>query len=337
MKTVSIIIPTLNEEQYIERAIESLLQDQYPTENLEILVVDGNSQDKTVEIVRRLQQKYPFIRLLHNPKRITPAALNIGLKHATGEIIIRADAHATYPANYISQLVDWLQRLKADNVGGRFVHTPAVNTPEAHAIAAVFESPFGVGNAQFRTTNRTEPFEVDTVPFGCWHRSVFDRIGLFDERLARNQDIEFNKRLKRAGGKIFLIPQIKIQYHPRQTFAQLAKYAFKNGYWNILTVLYTGSLCSLSIRHFVPMFFVLGLMLPLLLSPLDVRFALLTVAGLTLYFAAALYFALRSKTRSTSILHIMLAFFILHFFYGLGEIYAVFRGLKRKNGAVQKR
>ena len=202
-KKVSVIIPVYNEEHSIEAALESLLRTDYPPHLLEILVIDGRSTDATVEIVRRVARRSAVnIKIIDNPQRITPVALNLGIRHATGELIIRADAHTVYPPGYIEELVKWKERLKADNVGGVFVHTARKNIKVNHAIVAVLDSPFGVGGATYRLVRSGEPVETDTVPFGIWDKSLFDRIGPFDPRLVRNQDIELNKRIIAHGGKI---------------------------------------------------------------------------------------------------------------------------------------
>ncbi len=324
MEKVSIIIPVYNEEKYIRRAVETLLDDDYPRHLLEVLIIDGGSNDNTLRILEDLQKTYPFVKILHNPRRITPVSLNIGIKNATGDIILRADAHSFYEKNYISRLVYWLKKLDAGNVGGRFVNSTLSDSKQSIAIARIWESPFGVGNAKFRTAGGDRPIETDTVPYGCWRREIFDRVGLFNEKLARNQDIELNRRIRASGKKIFLIPGIRIFYHPRETYGQLARYALKNGYWNILTVFYTRTMKSLSLRHFVPLFFTLGILLLAAAAIFYPPAGLLSLFLLGIYFFAATFFAFKIKNRTgTTIANIVAGFFILHFFYGLGELAAI--------------
>ncbi len=330
MKSVSVIIPAYNEQNHIERALKSLLSNDYPSDLLEIIVVDGNSTDRTAQIVQNLQKQHPNISLLKNPQKITPISLNMGIRAAKGQIILRADAHSEYPVNYISTLVTWLERLKADNVGGVFSVTPE-NTPPARAIAVVLSSFFGVGNSLFRLKKAGEPLEVDTVPYGCWRRELFDKIGYFDERLARNQDIELNKRIKQAGGKIYLLPWLKIYYYPRQNFRKFVSYAFKTGFWNILTVFYTKTFKSLSLRHFVPLFFTLSLLMLPLAGIFFRIFFYLFVAELAAYFVLATYFAVKdSKKYSANPLLVVVGYFLWHFFYGLGELAAFFKNIFKK-------
>src|SRR5207247_1185158 len=157
--------------------LDSLLANDYPKESLEILVVDGVSDDGTRTVVERYAAMYPFIRLFDNPRRVTPTALNLGITHARGSAIVIIGAHAAYPANYLSELVTWLNRSGADAVGGSCIARPGTDSATARAIAAALSHPFGVGNSHFRT-GVAQPRWVDTVPFACYRREVFDRVGL---------------------------------------------------------------------------------------------------------------------------------------------------------------
>lgn len=213
---VSIVVPCRNETEYIRPLLDSILANTYPRDRLEVLIVDGMSDDGTRAVIAEYVARHPVIRLLDNPKRITPCALNLGISRARGTIIVRMDAHASYPPNYVADLVDWLERTGADNVGGAWVTLPGGDTATARAIAAALSHPFGIGNARYRL-GTTELREVDTVPFGCFRRDVFDRVGLFDEELVRNQDDEFNFRLLRAGGRILLVPGVVSHYYARRT------------------------------------------------------------------------------------------------------------------------
>ncbi|MDD3598362.1 glycosyltransferase family 2 protein, partial [Sulfuricurvum sp.] len=264
---ISVIIPCRNEERYISRCLESIFQTSYPVERMEILIVDGASEDKTSEIIKTYIHAYPFIKLLTNPKKITPVALNIAIAASKGDYIIRLDAHTYYPPDYFSQLIGESMRLNAENVGCIWITDVLHKTPVSISIRNVLRDPLGVGNALFRI-GITETMQVDTVPFGCFRRDVFTKYGLFDERLVRNQDIEFNKRIVRGGGTIYLIAGLSCIYYARESYRELASNNYQNGYWNILTPYYTGTFSSLSLRHFVPLVFVLSLILPILLSML---------------------------------------------------------------------
>lgn len=222
---VSVVIPCRNEIMYIARVLESILDQNYPKEQMEVIVVDGMSIDGTVDILKEYQNKYSFIKYLENEMQVTPNAMNIGIRNATGDVVVRMDAHSIYPKNYISRLVEWLIWLDADNVGGSLITKPARDTLEAKAIAHAMSHPFGVGNAYFRL-GVNNPKQVDTVPFGCYWRKVFDKIGLYDEDLVRGQDNELNSRLEQKGGKIFLVPDIKTEYFPRDTLKKPGRCTF---------------------------------------------------------------------------------------------------------------
>ena len=279
---LSVICPIYNEEKYIAQFLDSLLLQDYPKNNLEILLVDGMSKDRTREIVANYTAKHPFIRLIDNPEKIVPYAMNRGIEASTGDIIIRLDAHASYQPDYFSVLACGIKRLNAENVG-TVCKTDVLNkTPKTLAIREVLGNKFGVGNSTFRT-GITKEQEVDTVPFGCWKRDVFEKYGLYDVRLVRNQDIELNKRILRGGGKIYILPDTYCTYLARETWSGLAKNNYGNGKWNILTVYYTKTFSSLSLRHFIPLLFILSLIVPLLLSIFWWPFALVSAASLVAY------------------------------------------------------
>ncbi len=323
-KKVSVIIPVYNEEKFIYKSLQSLLNTNYPKDKLEFIIIDGGSCDRTLEEVEKFASTSGIeVKILHNPKKITPISLNLGIKAAQGDIIIRADAHTVYPDNYIDRLIFWKKQLNADNVGGVFIHTTTNDTRINHAIINALETKFGVGGSLYRILRQGDPIEVDTVPFGIFERELFNRIGLYNEKLVRNQDIELNKRILAAGGKIYLIPEIHLHYYPRGTLKEFAQYNFKNGLWNILTVFITKNFKSLSFRHFVPLFFVSGIIGSLLLAIIFPVFWIVFAGILIAYFSVALAVSLKNKNTKTTVFHKVIVFFILHFFYGLGEIWAI--------------
>ena len=209
---VSIIIPCRNEEPFILKCLNSLFLQDYPKEKLEILVIDGASEDKTKKIIQEYIKKHPFVKLLENPQKFTPIGLNIGIKEAKGDVIARMDAHAEYEKEYISKCVKYLNKYKVDNVGGVMITLSRKDTIWGKAIIAVLSHRFGVGNARFRV-GAQKPVLVDTVFGGCYRREVFNKIGYFNENLVRGQDMDFNLRLRKAGGKILLVPKIKSYYY----------------------------------------------------------------------------------------------------------------------------
>lgn len=317
---LSVICPIYNERKYIVQCIDSILEQNYPKDDMEVLFVDGMSNDGTRDIVNEYSEKYPFIHLLDNPKKIVPYAMNTGIEAAKGDIIIRLDAHANYENNYFSVLCKRLVELGADNVG-TVCKTDVLNkTPKTLAIREVLSNKFGVGNSTFRTGIDKEQ-EVDTVPFGCWRRDVFEKYGLYDVRLVRNQDIELNKRIHRGGGKIFIVPDSYCTYLARENYHALAKNNYANGKWNILTVYYTNQLKSLSIRHFVPLLFILSLIIPTLASLLWCPFVSLSIVSLSLYICVLGSISLNlSINKKLSFFYLLISFIVLHCSYGWGSL-----------------
>jgi glycosyltransferase involved in cell wall biosynthesis len=217
--SVSVIVPIRNEERYIEDCLQSLLRQTYPSASYEIIVLDGRSSDGSREIVDGLCRDLPRLYCIDNPAGTAPAAMNIGIRHAKGGVIIRADGHNFYPADYIENCVKCLEQTGADNVGGPWMTVPADNSLGARLVAAMLSNPFGVGDSRFRISSK-EGF-VETVPFGAFRREVFDRVGMYNEKLVRNQDNELNARIRRAGGTIYQTPTLQTTYHPVAGFLQL--------------------------------------------------------------------------------------------------------------------
>jgi glycosyltransferase involved in cell wall biosynthesis len=216
---VSVVLPCRNDEPYISRCLYSVLATDYPRERLEILVADGGSSDGTRPLLVRYVAMHPTIVLLDNPRGTTPAGLNVAIRAASGDIVIPMDPHVLYPPDYIPRLVAGLQESSADNVGGALVTVPADGSPTAQAIAVGLSDRFGVGNA---------------VSLGCYRREIFDRIGMFDEELIRNQYDEFNCRLITRVGRVFLLPDVLCRGLRRHSFRQLARRGYEHGYYEPL-------------------------------------------------------------------------------------------------------
>lgn len=322
---LSVIIPIYNEEKYIENCLNSVLEQDYPKEDIELLLCDGMSEDHTRDIIAVYRQKYPWIYVIDNPQRIVPYAMNTGIKEAKGDIIIRLDAHASYEKNYFSSLVKALDKYGADNVGAVCKTDVLHKTPKTLAIREVLSNKFGVGNSTFRTGIKGVQ-EVETVPFGCWKREVFDKYGLYDTRLVRNQDIELNKRIIRGGGKIVIIPDTFSTYLARENYQDLAKNNFGNGKWNILTVYYTKEMRSLSVRHFVPLAFVLSLIVPTIVAIFWWPALWISVLSLLLYFAVlgSVSIKLAIKKR-LNVFHLLWSFITLHVSYGCGSLIGILK------------
>lgn len=329
---LSVICPIYNEEKHIAACLDSILRQDFPKEELEVLLVDGMSTDRTREIVQQYTAQYPFIFLLDNPKRIVPTGLNIGIRVAQGEVIIRLDAHAIYPDNYFSALVDRLYALNADNVGGLCRTLPAKDTPMCEAIAAALSSPFGMGDSHFRIGTNKE-MQVDTVPFGCFRREVFDKIGYFDEELVRNQDDEFNGRIIKFGGHIYLIPSVVIDYYGRDSIGKVSKMFYQYGLFKPLVNKKLGN--PASVRQFFPFFFVLGLIIGLILSLASTFFRILYIAVLALYIFLAAYYSIRQVKGLKRIFLLIGTFFVIHVSYGWGYLRGMIKLLLKKSFSAE--
>ncbi len=330
MEKISIIIPCRNEEKYIAICLDSVLKNDYPKEFMEIFVIDGESTDKTRKIINQYTQEFSFIHMLINKEHTASFALNMGIKHSSGEYIIRLDAHGEVPPNYFSELIKWSKKLNADNIGAMWKTEVWNKNKKSLAIRNVLTNRFGVGNSYFRTGTDTIK-EVDTVPFGCYKRETLFRTGLYDVRLIRNQDIELNKRLKRNNGKIYLLPHINSIYYARETFSKIAQNNFQTGLWNLLTIYYTKKLNSLSLRHLIPLFFLLSMIIPLICMIWIPWIGLIALSSLSIYLITLTGITISMSEKKDSMFYTFIAFIVLHFSYGFGS----FLGLLRVNTLIK--
>jgi glycosyltransferase involved in cell wall biosynthesis len=330
---ITIILPINNESRYILSALDSILAQDYPPEEVEILVADGMSTDGTREIVQEYIQKDPRIRMIDNPGKIVPTGMNLALRQARGDIIIRVDGHTQIAPDYVKNCVELLEAYGAENVGGRMVAVG--QTAFARAVAAATSTPFGVGGSRFHYSEKEE--EVDSVYMGAWPKSVFYTIGLFDEELVRDQDDEFNYRLRKHGGRIILSPRIKSEYTVRSTPAALWKQYFQYGFWKVRV--FQKHPGQMSLRHFIPAAFVTSLIGSMLLTLLYSWGWLVLAATAGSYLVAnfaASFLAARKKGWSNLPL-LPVAFAIIHLSYGIGFLAGLFKFANRwgdKNGKV---
>jgi glycosyltransferase involved in cell wall biosynthesis len=332
---VSIICPVYNEEKYIRYCIDSILSQDYQKGDFEVLFVDGNSTDATVKIIEEYIKDHQFIRLIHNPDRIIPVAINLGINASRGDIIIRLDAHATYPVNYISVLVNKIIELNADNVGAPWKINVLNKNSKTLAIREVLSNRVGVGNSVFRIgINKVK--EVDTVPFGCWKRDIFSKVGFFDVRLVRNEDLELNKRIKKNGGRIYIVPDTYCVYYARETFKKVAKNAYDNGKWNILTIFYTRDMASLSMRHYIPVVFLFSLSLPFAFMPISFLVVYIPVFSLCAYLLLIIITsASLAIKKKINFIYLCWTFIIHHISNGFGAMAGIitsfFLGIREKH------
>ena len=318
--TVSVLLPIRNESVYIARCLDALADQDYPADLIEILVVDGMSTDDTRDIVHEYAKRYPQleIQILDNRRKIVPTGMNIALRQARYEIIIRVDGHCMISPDYIGRCVQLLQENDIDGVGG-----PLETIGEdqlSQTIALAMSSPFGVGGSAFRTI-KDRAMLADSVPFPAYTRQIIEKVGLYDEELVRNQDDEYNYRIRKQGGKILLSPDINSCYYSRGSLKKLWKQYYQYGFWKVRVLQKHPR--QMSLRQFVPPVFVLALFTPIFLS--DVRSLSMIVP--LLYLLANLVASLHtaSKRGWHYLLLLPVTFTILHVSYGFGFLVGLFK------------
>ena len=321
--TVSIVIPCRNEERFIANCLDSILANDFPKQRLEVLVVDGNSEDRTRSIVDGYLVQHSFIRMIDNPRAITPVAFNLGITHSRGDLVMLMSAHATLASDAIRKCAEYSGLYGADNVGGIWKIYPRGQSGFDRAACFALAHRFGVGGALYRIPGQRQPRWVDTAAYGCYKRGVFDRIGMFNERLVHSQDIEFNLRLMRSGGRTLLAPDVVIRYFARTNFTSFCKHNFQTGMWVILPFLYSAGM-PIRGRHLVPLIFVSSLVVLVALG-------LFASAGWWLLAAVLLTYAVCSVGAACQVasaqkdlqqLGLMpIAFASLHLSYGLGSLW----------------
>ena len=335
---ISIIIPCLNEEAYIKGCLSSVQQFTLPPEvEIEILVMDGGSNDRTSALVAEVAAADPRVILLDNPGRIQSTAVNIGIRRSRGYWIMRLDAHSSYSPDYLKKCLDSALRTGADNVGGIFITQAGGKGYSAQLVQALTTHKFGVGNSGFRTGARED--WADTVPYGFYRREIFDRIGWLDERLVRAQDYEFNRRLIAAGGRILRNPEIHIFYYNQPTLTafyrkQFVKEAPYNAYlWYLAPYAFAP-------RHAITGAFALGVLGGIFISPLfPLLIGLPFLTVMATYALLAVLSAAQQAVRYRKLLHFFClpwCFFLYHFIHGLGVLVGLARLLTR-TAPVQKR
>lgn len=331
-KTISVIMPIRNEAGYIRESLQSVLDQDYPAGLAEILIVDGMSTDRTREIVLEMAAQNPNIRLIDNPGLIVPIGMNIALQQAQGDIIVRVDGHCVIQKDYVRHCVDYLTNTDADGVGGPM--ETIGETVMAQAIAQAMSSPFGVGGSAFRTI-KDRTMYVDTVAFPAYKRETIQRTGLYDEELVRNQDDEYNFRLRELGGRILMTPDIRSRYYSRSSLKSLWRQYKQYGFWKVRVMQKHPK--QMSLRQFVPPVFVaslVGLSVLAIFTPyarilLGVEVAAYLLANL----GAALVTALKSDIRYLP--YMSIAFGILHISYGVGFLHGLIKFANRWNAAEE--
>jgi glycosyltransferase involved in cell wall biosynthesis len=311
-------MPVRNEEKFLRRCMDSLLQNDYPQDRLEILVADGMSNDRSRKILADYRERFPLVRVLDNPGRVVPTGLNEAIHQAKGDIIVRVDAHTVFAPDYIRQCVYFLQTTDASNVGGP--QRSAGHNYESEAIAVATTSRFAAGDAKFRFSEREA--WVETVYLGAWWKETLLQLGGFDEAWVVNQDFEMNHRLRLAGGKILLSPAIKCEYSVRPSLVALARQYFRYGLWKVKTVEAYPE--SLRWRQVVAPAFVAASIGLLVLAPWTSLPALLL--GIVYVLVNLFASAVCARNRGWRYLPILpLTFATIHFSWGLGFWAGLFR------------
>lgn len=325
---VAIVIPTLNEERFISRCLNSIIKQTYEFEKMDVMIIDGGSNDKTKDIVAEYQKSHQNIRFIENKKKIQSVAFNIGLKKSTAPYIIRLDAHAEYDSKYISLCIENLkQDEKRGNVGGRCNILPFNQSLWAQTNAILNHSRFGIGGAAFRVSN--EAHNTDSVPFGAFPRKIIEKIGGMREDLPRGEDNEYNSRIRKAGYKIFFDPNIISSYFARPTLGASCKQMYANG--NSIGYLYYIDREAIGIRHLVPLLFVVSGLFSIIISVLWSPFCYVFCGGLALYLIAdAIASIMGAKDNVKCTLPLFILFFCVHVSYGMGTIAGLIKGLKTK-------
>ena len=244
---VSVVMAVRNEARHITSALDAVRLQDWPQAALEIIVADGGSDDETRALVARVGSRDPRVRLVDNPARFAAHGLNLAIAAARGAIVVRVDGHCRIPASYVRAAVEALQRGEAECVGGP-VRTLSLR-PMGESIAMAMSTRWGVGGATFRVARERGP--VDHLPFGAWRRETLLWLGGFDERFVRNQDDELSDRLRRAGGRILMLPDQCVDYWCRDSLTGLARQYFGYGLWKVQGIRVRGGTPA-SFRHIVP-------------------------------------------------------------------------------------
>jgi glycosyltransferase involved in cell wall biosynthesis len=312
---VTIIVPARNEEEYIEKCIRSLIENASKEISLEILVVDGMSQDGTQDIVRGISAGKVAIKLIENQERTTPKALNIGIAESSGDVLFFIGAHAMIGQDYIALCLALLEAHPEAWCAGGSIRTLS-DTNHGKGIAEAMSSPFGVGNAQFRLSGYHG--YVDTLTFGAYPRWVFSKVGTFDETLIRNQDDDLNLRILKAGGKIVMNGNIVADYYSRSDFGKLFRQYYQYGYWRSRTLAKHHRVASL--RQLVPAAFTFVLVVGGIISIFDPLCRTIYFWFLASYLAFLITGMVAVFRKSGKIAAVMAlpAFVILHSSYGIG-------------------
>lgn len=332
---VTIIVPCYNEEKTIEELLSAIVGQTIPVDWMEVVIADGMSTDRTRELISDFQTRHPElkIRVVQNIQRTIPAALNQALMESRGDVITRMDAHAIPAPDYIERSLAALESGLGTNVGGVIDIRPGDNTLIGTSISVATAHPLGVGDARYRTATRA--MEADTVAFGTYRRDLIDKIGKYDETLLINEDYEFNTRIRKAGGKIWVDPAIRCVYYSRPNLRSLAGQYFTYGFWKYLMLRRYPE--TLRWRQALPPVFVSGILMLLLLS-IFWTFARYALAALAVVYLSVLVggsiLPAKEKRKLFLVVGIPAAIMTMHISWGSGFLWSMIKNLSlgKKNG-----
>ena len=324
--SVSVVLPVRNEARTIERAVRSVLEQRYPSP-LEVVVADGMSTDGTRDVLARLAAEQPQLRVVDNPRGVTPSGLNAAIRASTGDVVVRCDGHGEMPEGYIERAVEILVETGADNVGG--IQAAEGRSPLQRAVAIAMSIPIGVGDARFHLGGPPGP--VDTVFLGVFRRSTLERVGLFDETLARNQDSELNYRIRASGGTVYFHPDLRVRYFPRRSLRSLWRQYFGSGAWKRATFRRSG-VGALRPRQAAPVALVMGLAASAALAFTPARAAGVVLPGVYLValLVSAIAAAVRRRDAAALLLPVVLP--VMHVGWGLGFLLGRARATRHQPG-----
>jgi glycosyltransferase involved in cell wall biosynthesis len=328
MPSVSIIIPCFNEQTTMRKLLEAIHAQTFPRADLEVVIADGMSTDGTRAEIAAFAGSHPdmHIAVVDNLKRHIPAGLNCALKEARGKIIVRLDAHSMPYPDYIERCVADLEAGLGENVGGVWEIRPAADTWVAESIAVAAAHPLGVGDALYRHSRK--PALVDTVPFGAFKREILALVGFFDETLLTNEDYEFNARIRKSGGKIWLDPSIRSVYFARATLLDLAKQYFRYGFWKWRMLRRYPD--TLRLRQGLPPLFVLSLIGLGFLAIFLPLFRVILTAETIVYVLALITAGVQAAFKHRKFFHVFglpLAISIMHISWGTGFLWSMIKGV----------
>ena len=324
------------------------MKDLKDRDNIEVLIIDGESTDNTGKVIKELTKKYKQVRSYQNKNRIQASALNIGINESSGEYLIRLDAHSEYSSEYIKRCIEILEKSSENiaNVGGSITTKPGSDTSVAKAISFILSEKLGVGNSAFRTEEILEEKLVETVPFGCFRRSALEEVGLFDENLVRGEDLELNRRLINSGRKILISPLIKSVYYSRPDLLSFIKQAFVNGFYVLFSSKPSKKGLSRKafhqLRHYLPLFFIFYLFIASIVLITNYSNSLTTIeivflSLLLVYLCIGVFLGIRLSFKEKGLIYLILTplvLTILHTSYGLGSLLGLVSNLFRNRKEV---